>query len=677
MNTLLVDACGRLADLERVRPFWYPLQQAGTLRLLPVSRTPWPERAEAVRLDVLRSDWKDGDWQLLFLLDITVAGGGIAEGSLAGQLAAIKADVVEDLKAHRLYPRQVWAVAIDDLEREPHTGRPLDPQARKQWMLDARGWVTGVADGALFTTSDLGALKGMAVEQIPAAVQELAKGHARVALAHEPPPALVRIERYREALQRFSRRLAATRKRDIARATPQAVLADSLSRTFSLRAFSGDVFLLRFPLRERRRAVGQRAWLELAYTLGVLASHEALGTDFRDKRERHPLMPIHTVAEVRIDEGALQAVAGPYQAQLTKEAQRLQAGVSGHGPVHLTTYRDDQCACYGGNHRPDLSTPRYGWFQRHDDRGRWSQWLAGAQEKLDDAQREGRARVQDCLADVHKPPPSEAEEYANLATVATARHASFESARRSLIAQPFPKSASPPLTEAMAGVMRRVRDVLDIRHRPQRFIVNGILGTLIFFIPPALQLWKGAPTDWDYRVMIAGLMVLVLVAAIAALYAVARRLRKALTAAHTVAANVALNQERVFEQQRAYVGQLCRTRVARLNDAVAQDAQRATAERVLYEKHHADQIRLHQRKISGLAVDEEAATDPPSAPAIIPGTPPEANAAYAPISYAGREIPAYTVQVGSADIAAGGSALPGLQRLVLREDAVLLGNMKR
>src|SRR5690606_29400206 len=222
--------------------------------------------------------------------------------------------------------------------------------------------------------------------------------------------------------------------------------------------------------------------------------------------------------------------------------------------------------------------------------------------------------------------------------VARTRHEALETARRALIAQPFPESESPRLTDAMASVMRRVRELLDLRHRPQRFVVNGILGALIFFLPPALQLLKSNPTVWDYRAMLAVLVVLVLVAALATLYTVARRLRKALTAAHTVAANVALNQERVFEQQRAYVGQLCRTRVARLNDEVAQAQVRAAARRVVHEKYHRDQIRLHAGKARALAADPVVASVARSGAvsSITAERPVEASAAYAPVTYAER-----------------------------------------
>lgn len=137
MKTFLVDLHGGLARLGPAVPLLYPYRAEGTLEVMLEAGGREPrELAEAIRASLLR-DWRPRV-QLLFLLDL-------ANGGLVEPIARLRAELVGTLAARGIHPARVVVVALDGLDREPHTGIPEEPAARAAWERDARALHGGTA----------------------------------------------------------------------------------------------------------------------------------------------------------------------------------------------------------------------------------------------------------------------------------------------------------------------------------------------------------------------------------------------------------------------------------------------------------------------------------------------------------------------------------------------------
>jgi hypothetical protein len=142
VKTFLIDLQG--GGLDRfgpAAPLLYPLDEADGLRILTPSGAELGTAAltmlaDAARIELRRE--RAHHWLAIILVDLNAATGTGSDCALTNEIDRIRTHFLRPLSSDGLTPTRTFIVAVDSLARQPHTGAPIEPLARKRWEADTK-----------------------------------------------------------------------------------------------------------------------------------------------------------------------------------------------------------------------------------------------------------------------------------------------------------------------------------------------------------------------------------------------------------------------------------------------------------------------------------------------------------------------------------------------------------
>lgn len=461
MISFVVDMREGAQRLGAATPFLYPLQAKDRLRWIPARQPagrsyPIENAWDDIRMHLLRT--RAEKWQTIVLFDLPRGGSSPMEGALVEALCRIRATLLQPLKSMGLTPVKTWVIAMDALEREPHTNRPLDAMAELRWQLDRQGFVDHDEERfpVLFGAKDLDSIReawdaplgfpgGLPVDRfdrLPRDLQdeilgrwERATGRLRTlvenkksaladALALPPSPAPApapgrvdgkeRIDGHpgqgkpfhwiTEALldgiaEEFKARSSPSAQADIGRLLqfdPVPLLAQILRSNLSLERFKDeDLLLARFPFRKATDVELRFSHLKTAFLLTALADENLWEGLERDE--------LYT-ASVELDREALGALLTRNRSQLYRP-KRSASQPETEKQGRPGNWGKDECLCIG-TFENDIKPFEHvlGYWNKPDDASLWKTWCLEAGESLALIREEASDLVDGCFESLHANP---------------------------------------------------------------------------------------------------------------------------------------------------------------------------------------------------------------------------------------------------------------------------------
>ncbi len=159
MRTLIIDLEGSVSAFKPVKPFWYPLQDDGSLYIIAASDGKTQrQKGVAMMLDWLRADRRESEWQMVILSASPPRYDDSSMyfvGCLTDRLRQIQNEFLAPLSGGHSKPFRVVLLDLYSWVKD-ELGVPVNERGREQWNLDTRGYVEKEdADSPLFSAADV------------------------------------------------------------------------------------------------------------------------------------------------------------------------------------------------------------------------------------------------------------------------------------------------------------------------------------------------------------------------------------------------------------------------------------------------------------------------------------------------------------------------------------------
>ncbi|MCP4107075.1 MAG: hypothetical protein GY749_16305 [Desulfobacteraceae bacterium] len=252
MMTIVTDLHGDLIDLDPVRPFFYPLQKNGLLRLISPEQKPGQDSlirtaGHEACMELRRNSSRE--WQAIFLVSSKMTDSGQPGKTLGEQLETIRNKFISVIKkGGAREPERIFVINLDTVEREPDTYEPVDRSLRRIWEIDAHGYISDIEDNTVlpcfFTKSEIDSLARLWSPEISvelrnvrtdSGISELLGNESEKALGEKIETCCINVKKeLKECINRKKEYL-----KEISNPELQATISDSLEQLH--KEFSDDL----------------------------------------------------------------------------------------------------------------------------------------------------------------------------------------------------------------------------------------------------------------------------------------------------------------------------------------------------------------------------------------------------------------------------------------------------
>jgi hypothetical protein len=718
MRSLVLDLDGNRHHPRRFEPLLYPfMRNEGLVWIAAGDEGQWTTAEGTAR--ALSLAHHDLPWQAIFVADFARprAQQDPLQGGLRDLFLRINRDLLKRLGPHG--PVRAVLVAIDDVDREAHTGRPRDPEAAIRWDLDANGLLQAPEPRVawLFSREDVAAIdeawcvpplhfEGSATHDGLAALpeglrQEVAArasavreaferrleeklADARAATSDCTPQDVSSLEQVRaQFLESLQTRLGASQVAPLADLRPGSdLLVPSLHALCSAEAARGDIVLLRLP---RSRDLE----LQLTCLIAGLTAAPDDPTLFSQPTSS---------ASVQLDRGSLGTMYASHAATLDAAARMLDSRAQQPDELELMLAEEAAWSC--SKQVPSFTAkapPVMPWLRSPLDRDTWTGWVERASGQIRSLADEGWRVLAVCRREAASA-FERASMHGDSTTLSEGKIreelASVERQRKALRDErkPLPNTDG-TLRDWRIRVDRleaEFQEASAVRPPPRLFLVSSAVVLSAWVVIVAVAGWSASGGRLRELLAVAGLVLIAsAVSATVALWASSSRLR---ALRREAASNLEQSGQAVVEAiggGREAIGRTLRTALLAKNQSVLANALTVLERTSRLRRFHQAAVERHRETSAGLAKSFGAApgteyvTDAgPSISELVKPDfwtrPPRQLEIYAPADSASVPHPKPAVlRIGGRSIDLPSKSLHGFEAIVLtREPLEELGAVK-